>query len=447
MHFVVQSTDVTQRSVVAANTADQGSSHNDNRSYRRLLSLNFVKSTTMESEPPTGLEPEQQTPVKKTSALTLEDAHDELDTLVDSGRVTCQEVAAIQHTLKEHSALREKVSKLKSLLGRSAKAQRESKLELEQCQRKLRECHVTVDTLSLKVEKLQTRPTHMDLLADFESNFDRALLSKTVQQHQSGGQDTSPQTTTMDEPAVDTMLLQELSECKARMDTLETLNANTKQRSILLEQQLLALQREKEHSLHSIKSLQLELRMAHMETEHATRSLQDKTASVQEMQLEIDLLTQASASVRAAHEKQVACGSQKLQIAQLQKQVQALQEWACASAEAKSLAMEHVQLLEQQLSYYRQTPNENGQERILQTYKGSLVIGAGDVGYKVLQLESNTVLEQEERIVLRWKFDLTPAELSVVFSLFKGVCDSSEKQSRADYLIQDRCVLSCCIVV
>jgi hypothetical protein len=35
---------------------------------------------------------------------------------------------------------------------------------------------------------------------------------------------------------------------------------------------------------------------------------------------------------------------------------------------------------------------------------------------------------------------VAPSDLDVVFSLLKGNCDSHEKQSRADYIIQNRTV-------
>lgn len=401
---------------------------------------------------------------KKTSQLTLEDAHDELDVLLDSGRVTIQEVAAIQHTLKEHSLLREKVSKLKSLLGRSAKAQRESKVELEACQRKLAQKEEQVSLLTKKVEKLASRPTHMDLLADFETNFDKALLNAQSQQQQSG-QDTfsqsaatTPAATTTNTEPVDTMLLQELTECKSRMDSLETLNAHSKQRNVALEQECASLKREKEHYQHSLKTLQLELRMSKMETEHATRSLEDKMASLQEMQLEIDLVTKASvnASVRAAQGEEIvnSLKSDRQLIQDLQSQVQALQEWALASAEAKSLAMEHVKILERQLQHYKHETASSSSSlhndgadrhthvRLLWQKSSSLVIGAGDVGFKVLELGdgASSLILKEERVVLQWKFDVTPADLSVVFSLLQGNCDSPSKHSGAVALIQDRTV-------
>jgi hypothetical protein len=393
---------------------------------------------------------QQQTSAKTT--FTLEDAHDEVDLLLDTNRVTAQQVAAIQHVLKEHVALREKVVKLKSLLGRSAKAQREHKIELDTCRSKLKESTEQVEKLSQKVETLASRPTHMDLLADFESNFDRALLQSArqqQQQQQSGGQDTGAAPSSLEQPAaLDTMLLQELSELKTRLDTLESLNTNYKQRSVSLEQECTSLKREREHLQHSLKSLQLELRMARMETEHATRSLQDKTASLKEMQLEIDLVTRASvsASVRAAQGESLVKSKlrEEAELAQLRSQVQALQEWACASAEAKSLAMEHVRVLERQLSLYKQQQEDStsNNERVLWNKHASLVVGAGDVGSKVFELdqEEAATLSKDEHMVLRWKFDVAPSDLDVVFSLLKGNCDSHEKQSRADYIIQNRTV-------
>ena len=73
---------------------------------------------------------------------------------------------------------------------------------------------------------------------------------------------------------------------------------------------------------------------------------------------------------------------------------------------------------------------------------GSLVVGAGDAGSKVFELdqEEAATLSNDEHMVFRWKFDVAPADLSVVFSLLKGICDSPDKQSRADYIIQNRYV-------
>lgn len=278
------------------------------------------------------------------------------------------------------------------------------------------------------------------------NNFDKALLHTA--QSQASGQDTAPQVPMIQEPAVNTMLLQELSEAKSRMDSLESLNASYQQRVVLLEQQVAALQREKEHHHHEMKSLRLELRIAQLETEHAARSLEDKTASLKEMQLEIDLVTKASvnATVHASQGGEMANSfqSDKQQLQDLQNHVQALQEWAMASTEAKSLAMERVRLLECQLKQQRERNNisEGGHVRVLWKKTSSLVIGAGDIRYEVLELgEETSTLMSCERAVLRWEIDSTPSELPVLFSLLKGVCDSTEKQSRANRLIKEKYVL------
>jgi hypothetical protein len=163
------------------------------------------------------------------------------------------------------------------------------------------------------------------------------------------------------------------------------------------------------------------------------------------MQLEIDLVTRASvsASVRAAQGESLVKSKlrEEAELAQLRSQVQALQEWACASAEAKSLATEHVRVLERQLSLYKQQQEDStSNERVLWNKHGSLVVGAGDVGSKVFELdqEEAATLSKDEHMVLRWKFDVAPSDLDVVFSLLKGNCHSPEKQSRADYIIQNR---------
>ena len=113
----------------------------------------------------------------ESKAFSLEEANEEIALLLQSGKVTQKEVSALQGLMRDHVALGEKVPKLKSLLGRSAKAQREAKMELESTSKKLEAALREIDRLSSKVERLANRPTHMDLLADFETNFDKALLS------------------------------------------------------------------------------------------------------------------------------------------------------------------------------------------------------------------------------------------------------------------------------
>jgi len=349
--------------------------------------------------------------------------------------------------------LREKVSKLKSLLGRSAKAQREAKNELEGTSKKLEHALREIDRLSGKVERLANRPTHMDLLADFETNFDKALLS--VGNTQSGGQDTaaSPATPSIVAPAqsdavVDSMLLQELAESQTRVERLESLNAALLHRSSQMESQSKELQREKETAQQHLARLQLELRMAKMEADNATRAVQDKIQSLQEMQLEIDLVTKASmdANVRAKQGEEAARSVQtdREKVQQLQAQVQALQEWALASAEAKRLSQERVRFLEMKLKALEQNdgdkPGPSG-ERVLTSKASSLVVGAGDVKPAVIELgEHAHSLQEHERIVLRWRFDITPGDLSVEYSILKGRCETAQKRLRADYLIKNRMV-------
>jgi hypothetical protein len=119
------------------------------------------------------------------------------------------------------------------------------------------------------------------------------------------------------------------------------------------------------------------------------------------------------------------------QVQQLQSQVSALQEWALASAKAKSLAMEHVRMLENRL---REHDGVDGSETVLWSKTSSLVVGAADVGFVVLE-------EKDEHAVLRWQFDCAPQNVSVDFSVLKGVCDTQAKQSQADYLIKERYVV------
>jgi hypothetical protein len=390
-----------------------------------------------------------KTPTESSKAFSLEEANEEIAQLLTSGKVSQKEVSSLQGMMRDHAALKEKVNKLKSLLGRSAKAQREAKMELEGATKKLEQAMRENERLSTKVEKLANRPTHMDLLADFETNFDKALLS--VGHTQSGGETTAAPSAAAiaptQEQVVDGMLLQELAESQTRIERLENLNTALLHRSSQLEQQAKILQQERNTAISQAERLSLELRMAQMEADNASRSMQDKMQSLQEMQLEIDLVTKASmdANVRAVKGEEAAKSVQtdREMVKQLQAQVQALQEWALASAEAKRLTQERARVLEEKLRAIElkdaASALTNSGERSLTVKTSSLVIGAGDVGFVVFELgEHIQQLKSGERILLRWKFDITPAELSVELNLMKGRCDDVQKRFRADYLIKDR---------
>lgn len=94
------------------------------------------------------------------SAHSLEDANEELSKLISNGKIKASEVPAVKAMLKEHESLREKVDKLKSLLGRSAKVQRETKVDLDATQKRLSQALREIERMNQKLEKLQSRPTH-----------------------------------------------------------------------------------------------------------------------------------------------------------------------------------------------------------------------------------------------------------------------------------------------
>ena len=106
--------------------------------------------------------PKPTPPTANAKAIThsLEDAHLEISNLLGAGKVFPEDVPAIQAILKEYVGLKEKVDKLKSLLGRSAKAQRETKVELEASQKRLSQALREIERLNKKLETLQSRPTH-----------------------------------------------------------------------------------------------------------------------------------------------------------------------------------------------------------------------------------------------------------------------------------------------
>jgi len=425
------------------------------------------------------------TTARKATVASLNDANEELAQLIIAGKISSDDVSATKSILNDYTGLKEKVEKLKSLLGRSAKAQREAKIDLDASQKRLTSAMKEIERLHQKLDKLQTRPSHLDLIHDFETNFDKALLSVSGTSGgngnggsgQAGGEDTSAMPSEFDEERMgsssrlsfsmdgrtssdanlDSMLMQELGEAKSRIEKLETLNSAMMSRSTQLENAAKTLQKERDDSRDANSRLQMELRMSQMESEQARRAMMDKAKSLEEMQIEIDLVTKAStkASARAAKGQEAANSlkTEKQHIQQLETQVQALREWAMASSEAKQLMQERCRILENKLKIMQSelgrptgslsadgNDNGNESEQVLFTKNGSLVIGAGDTGYSVVALGEHGPTVNARFVVLRWKFDSSPGDLTVEFNIMKGKCDTPTLQARADYLIKDRVI-------
>eukprot|EP00980_Cylindrotheca_fusiformis_P018516 scaffold6124_cov122-Cylindrotheca_fusiformis.AAC.35 len=378
-------------------------------------------------------------------AHSLDDARKELSVLVNSKKITADECQAIKATLQEHTTLKEKVDKLKSLLGRSAKAQRETKVDFDASQKRLGQALREIERLNQRLEKLQSRPSHLDLLMDFETNFDKALLSVG----QPGGEQTSaaaPSTAPEEQDsALDTMLMNELGEARSRIEKLEELNSAMMSRSTQLESTTRSLQTERDEARRSCDRLQMELKMAKMEAEHATRAMQDKAASLEEMQMEIDLVLKANkkASSRAAAGEAAvnSLKTDKQRVQQLEGQIQALQEWALASAESKRLVQERCAILENKLRQIQgRSSEEDNAENILFKKNGSMVIGAGDVGKRFIELGDHGLTVDARFVVLRWKFDFSPSDNTISFNIMKGKCTTASEEKKATYLIKDRVI-------
>ena len=261
------------------------------------------------------------------------------------------------------------------------------------------------------------------------------------------------------------LLLTELSDAKSRIDKLESLNAALLARASKLEKTNESFAAERETAAAKMTNLQLELRMAKMEAEHAARSARDRESSLAEMQLEIDLVTKSAmdANVRAAVGEEAAKTVQtdREYVRELETKVTALQEWALAAAEAKRVAQERAARLEEKIRDLTEadddngglggggggklgsTGNADGSERRLWAQHSSLVVGAGLVGTRVHVL-GDAVLEANESVVLRWQFDLTPTDTDIVFSILKGRWEGVQKSAQlksADAIIRGRTVL------
>ena len=109
----------------------------------------------MERDAPT--EPAGESETK----LSIDEARVCLTQRMQAGLVDEADKDPIRLILREYDSMKEKVSKLKSLLGRSAKAQREAKVDLEATQKRLDQALREIERLQKKIDKLANRPTHM----------------------------------------------------------------------------------------------------------------------------------------------------------------------------------------------------------------------------------------------------------------------------------------------
>jgi len=194
--------------------------------------------------------------------------------------------------------------------------------------------------------------------------------------------------------------------------------------------------------------------MAKMETQKTTRGLKDKSVALAEMQMEIDMVTKASMDALANASRSMAeaktVRTSKVYVEELEAKTRALQEWALASAESKRLTVERAMDLEMKLkaikAQYSQMDNEeeennnkNDAERKLWSICSSKIVGAGALTTYVVEL-GECRLKEQETVQLRWKFDLTPGDLDIEFSVLKGKWDEFDRMDRADSLIRDRVV-------
>lgn len=456
-------------------------------------------------------------------------ANQEISSLLQQNKITQNEVSILQSILHENLNLQNKTQKLKSLLSRSAKAQSDFKNDNLSLKWKLDQAHKTIDDLNGRVEQLANRPTHMDVLADFEANFDRAMLSMATSgdgthnmeddygydnddvytndrhdpanEYQPGGENPSHETEFTFEDTISTnnvntepqqALMNDLTTSKNRINHLESLNSALLSRASKLETEtesqntLIASLQSKNNNL------QLELRMAKLETANAQRKMKEKAIALSEMQMEIDLVTKASvqANARASESLEVVKHIQtdKRHVDELEAKVDALQEWALASAEAKRLTVERAKELENKLILFHEMLELEGEGdstnaataaasssnaaagggtaaaglshkkdligitkiggdgatstegRKLWTRASSKVVGAGMEARYIVPL-GDCNLAQNEMVVLKWKFDIIPGELDIDFSILKGKYEDKKKRDGADNLIKQRTVI------
>jgi len=82
----------------------------------------------------------------------------------------------------------------------------------------------------------------------------------------------------------------------------------------------------------------------------------------------------------------------------------------------------------------------NNPEKLLFKKTGSMVIGAGDIDSFVISLGEHAAVVDSRFVILRWKFDSSPSDCSIDFSVMKGKCETPSDYAKADYLIKDRVI-------
>jgi hypothetical protein len=264
------------------------------------------------------------------------------------------------------------------------------------------------------------------------------------------------------------------------------------QRANRLEKVQEEMANQKEEMERNLALLTAELRSTRAELDHTLLQQREYVAKAAEMQMEIEFLTKASVQSnqqlgRVLEQQQRSTHStaatshhlQRQQQQDLEAKVTALTEWALASAEAKQLAVEHAKHLEhkvhdllEQLEQHQRllaledagldtsVTNDTGitsgsgaredstpllvtqsKERKLWSEHSSLVIGAGMERSYVLEFRTDSTVLEGEIIVVRWKFDVTPSDMDIYFSMYKGNYTENKGWESSDPLIKNRRVL------
>jgi len=78
-------------------------------------------------------------------------------------------------------------------------------------------------------------------------------------------------------------------------------------------------------------------------------------------------------------------------------------------------------------------------ERKLWNRTSSLVVGAGMSQWHVVEL-GNCHIQDNETVLLRWQFDITPNDVDIVFSILKGKCENKSIIREADSVMKERLV-------
>jgi len=424
--------------------------------------------------------------------ISTKSINTEISNPLRNGSMTQNTVSSLHIILKKNLALSDKTHKLKYLLSRSAISARYQKAEMIKMKECLLSARREIEFLRSRVDYLSNRPTDIELITDFETNFDRALMRVNIdnsvldedreQKFQASLLGTmicmgDKKNGEKDVPENElNILTKELNKTRDQLKHMENLNLSLIGFTSKLKLENIKLWEERESEQLKINNIHLELQMARMETMNAISTMRENAAIFSEMQLEIDLVSQYGAGFKShISEGMKSTRFRKINNAyvdKLEENIPPLREWVVVSSTTKEISKGNNKTLGMKLNNIRERIlnkdlrqlknlqnfqsslsnsfdeghvtdygiNTNGfiSEKKLWSKESTVVIGAGMIWLETISLNDCNIT-RNENLLLRWSFNVIPQYMDVTFSILKGKFNENDRISRhVDAFIRNR---------